>query len=265
MNSGRGTKSGTHSQSGHTPTVPNDRAVVAVTGGGAGIGRYMALGFASRGSRVIVAESSPERCRKIADELDRLGSGHLVACVDVREEAAVEQLFAKVAVMFGRLDVLVNNAAIVPHFSWGLPLWPPARDMSFSFWSDVIATNLGGVFLCTRYALRIMVPQAGGHIVNVHGGRYEVRPGHCAYAVSKEAVLTFTRHVAEEEREHNICVVSVHPGHRVATEDAPLLAKRSMPGPESVGDVFFLAADADMSVSGKLVELVDGQLAVVQR
>src|SRR5713101_8377705 len=86
--------------------------------------------------------------------------------------------------------------------------------MEKSFWDRVIDTNLGGTFLCTKHALPHMERQRSGHIVNVLGGGTTF--GTCAYAVSKEAIRVFTRHVAQEEKEYNICIVLTGPGAMVA-------------------------------------------------
>jgi 3-oxoacyl-[acyl-carrier protein] reductase len=211
-----------------------------------------------------VADSSPQRCDSVASDLAKIGGDvHRAVCVDVRDPSQIKSFFDLVATNLGQLDVLVNNAAIVPHFSWGLPRWPPIREMEFEHWSDVMDTNVDGVFLCTHHALGLMVRGGGGHVINVHGGNRQVKAGHCAYAVSKQACLALTRYVAEEEREHGICVLSISPGGQIASEEAPTDARDRLPGPDSVGERFLLAANADMSLSGHLVDLVDGKLVVV--
>ena len=82
--------------------------------------------------------------------------------------------------------------------------------------------------------------------------------------VSKDAIRTFTRFVAEEEREWNICVVAISPKQAIATEDAPDDARKRLPGPEILGDGFVLAAEAGMELSGKTVEHRNGGLVIVE-
>jgi NAD(P)-dependent dehydrogenase (short-subunit alcohol dehydrogenase family) len=170
-----------------------------------------------------------------------------------------------VVARFGGLDVLVNNAGVVTHFGWGVPRWPMVRDMEKHFWDKVMETNLGGTFLCTKHALPYMQERRSGHIINLYGGSPPKTLGSCVYSVSKDAIRTFTRFVAEEVREYKICVVSVSPGGAIATEDAPEAVRRTMPGPESAGNRFVLAAEAPMELSGQRLTLKDGVLQVDAR
>jgi len=234
--------------------------VTIVTGGAKGIGRYIAHGFAKEGAKVAIADIDTERLEKTRQELEGVTSEVLSAKVDVQNEEEVREFMAQVANRFGQIDVLVNNAAIVPHFNWGISRWAVIRDMDKSFWDSVIQTNLGGTFLCTKHVLPYMEKHRSGHILNVHGGGSD--PGACAYVVSKEAIRTFTHMVAEEVRESNICVIIVAPEGPFATEDAPEEARRRMKSPEEMGNRFLLAAQAGMEMSGQLVNLKDGRLNV---
>lgn len=238
---------------------------VVVTGGAKGIGRYIALGAAERGANVAVGDIDDAALNAIQNELQAFGNKVLALRVDVRQEADAHSLMEQAASAFGTIDFLVNNAAIVPHFMWGGPRWPRVRDMNLSFWSSVMATNLHGTFLCSKHAIPYMEKQNSGHIVNLYGGGGLTPPGAMAYVITKEAGVVFSRYLAEEVREHNICVLSLSPGAAIATEHAPEEARRRMPGPDSAGDRFFLAAEAGMELSGHLVDLVDGKLVAVER
>jgi NAD(P)-dependent dehydrogenase (short-subunit alcohol dehydrogenase family) len=237
---------------------------VVVTGGATGIGRYIAVGAAARGADVAVADVDTDGLRDVGAELRAFGHRVVAMHVDVRSEAATKPFLDMVATSFGSIDLLVNNAAIVPHFQWGNPRWPVVRDMDFAFWSNVLATNVHGIFLCSKFVLPYMEKQGGGHIVNVHGSGPVSPPGAMAYAVSKEAGVVFSRYLAEEVREHNICVLSLGPGGPIATERAPAEARGRMRGPDAAGDRYFLAAQAGMELSGHLVDLVDGDLVAVR-
>ena len=164
---------------------------------------------------------------------------------------------------FGQIDVLVNDAGIVPHFNWGIPRWPRVRFMSKDFWDSVIQTNLGGTFLCTKYVVPFMEARRSGNIVNLWGGGRAENHGAAAYVVSKDAIRTFTRFVAEEEREWNVCAVAFSPKQAIATEDAPEEARKRLPGPECLGNGFVLAAQATMELTGRTVEHRDGNLVAV--
>lgn len=233
--------------------------VVAITGAGAGLGRHLALLFADNGWRVAAAELDSSRGVTLATELRALGNDHSVDTVDVRDEASVVSFFENVRSRHGRLDVLINNAAIVPHFNWGYTRWPALSDMPYDFWCDVVGTNLHGIFLCSKYAVPLLESTAG-RIVNVSGGLGDPKPGHLAYAVSKHAGVALTRHLAEEVRASGVAVVVVDPGGSFATAEAPSSAHDALPGPETLDQLFFLAAEADLLLSGLLVTVVDGEL-----
>ena len=236
---------------------------VVVTGAAMGIGRYIALGCAERGAKVTIGDIDVESLESVRAEADAFGHGALALRTDVREESDARALIEGAVERFGTLDYLVNNAAIVPHFAWGGPRWPKVADMEVSFFDTVIETNFRGAVLCAKYAVPHMERQGSGHIVNLYGGGAPTPPGAFAYVVTKEALVVFSRYLAEEEREFNICVVSLSPGGAIATERAPKEARSRMPSPESAGERFFLAADADMSLSGHLVDFVDGALVAV--
>jgi NAD(P)-dependent dehydrogenase (short-subunit alcohol dehydrogenase family) len=235
--------------------------VAIVTGGAKGIGRYVAHSFAHAGAKIVIADVDDGRLEKTTAELRGLGADVMKQGTDVRDENAVRFLVEQTLSRFDRIDVLVNNAAIVPHFSWGVPRWPRVKDMDKEFWDKVIQTNLGGTFLCTKHVLPHMEKRRSGHIINLHGGGSPANHGSCAYVVSKDAIKTFTRFVAEEAREANVCVVVFAPGSAIATEDAAEEARRRMPGPEVLGDGFVLAAQAGMELSGRRLAYEAGRLS----
>lgn len=243
--------------------MPLRGKAVIVTGGARGIGRYIALGAAERGADVAVCDIDEAAIETIADELAVFGTRTASLHVDVRDEEQVRDFIDAMATHLGRIDYLVNNAGIVPHFSWGSDRWPRVRDMDLSFWRRVMETNLYGTFLCSKYAIPYMERQGAGHIVNLHGGGPPTPPGAMAYVITKEAGVWFSRYLAEEEREHGICVMSLAPGVPIASEWAPEEARRRMPGPEAAGERFWLAIDAPMDLSGHLVGMVDGKLVAI--
>jgi len=235
--------------------------VVIVTGGGKGIGRHAATTFAQEKAKVVIADVNNEWLQKTASELGRL-TETLAINADVRSEDSVKQMIDQVMKRFGRIDVLVNNAAIVPHFAWGIPRWPRVAEMDKEFWDRVIQTNLGGTFLCTKQVLPHMEAKKSGHIINLYGGGGLKPFGACAYMATKAAIRVFTRYVAEEVRDSNVCVVIFSPRVPIATEGAPEEALKRLPGPEILGKGFVLAAELPMDQSGQCFAHENGKLVV---
>ena len=234
--------------------------IVIVTGGAKGIGRHAGHTLARAGATVVLVDTDSERLHKTIAEVRDLQGESLAIPADVRDEDSVRRMVHQVVERFGQIDALINDAGVVPHFNWGIPRWPRVRFMDKEFWDRVIQTNLGGTFLCTKYVLPFMEARRSGHIINLWGGGRVENHGACAYVVSKDAIRTFTRFVAEEEREWNVCVLAFSPKQAIATEDAPEEARRRLPGPGILGNGFVLAAQAGMEFTGKTVEHRDGKL-----
>ena len=232
--------------------------VVVVTGAAQGIGRYISHTFAKAGAHLAIADIGS--LDQVEGELRAMDAEVLAVSTDVTNEGQVEALMQQVVDRFGRIDVLVNNAAIVPHFAWGGPRWNPIRDLDKAFWDKVINTNLGGTVICSKYAIRHMRNQGSGHIISLYGGGSG--PGAAAYVVSKDAIKSLTHFIAEEERDSNICAVALGPGGTIATEKAPDEARQRLPGPEIAGDRFVLAAQVGMEMSGHLLNVEDGKLII---
>ena len=233
--------------------------VVIVTGGARGIGRHAAKTFAQERAKVVIADVDKEWLQKTSIELGQL-TETLAINVDVQNEAGVRKMADQVVSRFDRIDVLVNNAAVVPHFAWGIPRWPRISDMGKDFWDRVIQTNLGGTFLCTKYVLPHMEPRKSGHIINLYGGGGIKPAGACAYVVTKDAIHTFTRYVAEEVRGSDVCVVIFSPRVPIVTEGSPEEARGRLPSPEILGNGFVLAAQLPMDASGGIFSFQDGKL-----
>jgi NAD(P)-dependent dehydrogenase (short-subunit alcohol dehydrogenase family) len=234
--------------------------VVVITGSGGGIGRYVAKTYAQAGAKVVVADVKP--LDRVAADLGAIEADYLGVPTDVRDDAAVRNLMERAVERFGRIDVLHNNAAIVPHVSRHDPRWTRIAGLDLDLWNSVIQTNLGGTFLCTRHALPYMEAHRSGHVISTMGGSRRV--GAAPYQVSKDAIRSFTRAVADEEREFNVCVVTMSPGGRIAVEGTDPETLANFPGPEAVGNRFVLAAEAGMELSGQLIDVQDGKLIARQ-
>jgi NAD(P)-dependent dehydrogenase (short-subunit alcohol dehydrogenase family) len=233
--------------------------VVVITGSGQGIGKHAATTFAREKAKVVIADFNADLAKKTALELGRLTEAVAIE-TDVRDEVSVKSLVDQVIARFGQIDVMINNAAIVPHFAWNIPRWPLFADMPLEFWDRVVKTNLYGTFLGTKHVIPHMAKRKSGHIINLYGGG-GIRPGGAGtYMVTKDGIRTFTRYVAEEVRDVNICVVTFSPRVPIATETAPEEALKRLPGPQVLGNGFVLCAELLMEQSGKCFAHDNGKL-----
>jgi 2-hydroxycyclohexanecarboxyl-CoA dehydrogenase len=233
--------------------------IVVITGSAQGIGKHAARTFAEQKAKVVIADFNEELAKKTAAELGQF-TETLAARVDVRDEQSVKGLVDQVIGRFGQIDVMVNNAAIVPHFAWGIPRWPRIAEMPMEFWDRVIRTNLYGTFNGTKHVLPHMQKRNSGHVINLYGGGGLTPAGACAYMASKDAIRAFTRYVAEEVRDANVCVVIFSPRIPIVTETAPAEAFKRLPGPEILGQGFVLAAQLPVDKSGEIFSYQDGRL-----
>jgi 3-oxoacyl-[acyl-carrier protein] reductase len=173
-----------------TGVLAGKRAVV--TGGASGIGRAIALAFAAAGARVAIADRAPQAQTEIVVAAIRGTGGESFAVhADVAEEAQVLALFEAVAGRFGGLDILVNNAGIL--------IEKPLLETTAEDFDRLIAVNLRGVFLVGREALRVMVPQGAGRVINIASELAYLGRENCSlYCASKGGVLSMTRAWARE-------------------------------------------------------------------
>ncbi len=179
---------------------------VLVTGAGAGIGRGIATAFARAGAWVAVVDVAADRVKGVVAELGE-GPGRAFGVAgDVRTTDAVERIVVEATGHLGRIEVLVNNAAVYPNC--------PVIEMPEEQWDAVIDTNLKGTFLMSRAVARRMVADGiHGHVVNIASGAYQsARRGASHYCASKAAIVMFSKVLAQELAEHRIHVNVVSPG-----------------------------------------------------
>jgi len=179
--------------------------IAVVTGAGRGIGRAIALKFASEGADIVVVSRTPENSEKVAAEIRALGRRAWAHAVDVADAAAVAAAAEKILAETGKLDILVNNAGVTRD---GLLM-----RMSDADWDTVLNTNLKGAFLVTKAFSRAMIKARTGKIINISSVIGLIgNAGQCNYAASKAGLIGFTQSCAKELGGRNITVNAIAPG-----------------------------------------------------
>ena len=234
-----------------------DNRVAIVTGGAQGIGKAIADKLAEEGATVVVADKNGEGAKQAAPD------GGIGLEVDISQEDQVKAAIDDVVSRYGKLDILVNDAAIVPFKSWD--------EIDFAEWRRIMAVNLDGTFLMCYYAQRPMREAEYGRIVNIASNVVLAgTPNLAHYVASKGGVFAFTRALARELGKYGITVNSVAPGltategvlaspHAEAFEFVQML--QAIPRRAEASDiapaVAFLASEEARWVTGQLV-VADG-------
>jgi NAD(P)-dependent dehydrogenase (short-subunit alcohol dehydrogenase family) len=187
--------------------------VALVTGAGSGIGRGVALGLHEAGYSVVLAGRRQPELEITAGKAVNAGGRMLVVPTDVIVPESVRALFAKTKEIFGRLDVLFNNAGT------GAPAIP-LEDLTFEQWTAVVNVNLTGVFLCAQAAIKLMKAQTprGGRIINNGSiSAHAPRPNSAPYTATKHAITGLTKSISLDGRRNGIACGQIDIGN-AATE-----------------------------------------------
>jgi NAD(P)-dependent dehydrogenase (short-subunit alcohol dehydrogenase family) len=233
--------------------------VALVTGASKGIGRALAVGLAAAGADVAVGYHTDRAgAEAVARDVEGLGRRSLVHGGDVASVDAVRRLVADVVGRFGRIDVLVNNAAIAG--------WAPALEMDEDLWDRVMATNLRGSFFCAIEAARSMASVGGGAIVNISSNIAALGVSNLScYAASKAGLHAVTTHLAVEFAPLGIRVNALAPGPTVvdrnlsddpdyeATWGSVVPLGRTARPEEMVGATVFLASEDSSYITGQVL------------
>ena len=247
--------------------------VAVVTGGAFGIGRAFCHAMAGEGARVVIADLDCARAEIVAGDIRKDGHVALAVETDVSDQHSTLRLARQTMESFGKVDILVNNAA----YMIGLGPPKPWDQIEVSEWDSVMSVNLRGVFLCSQAIVPHMVARGKGKVINItSAAAFGGFPGRIHYATSKAGIVAFTKTLARELAGKNINVTAIAPGfvlsERVmagdylpgeqlsqASErsiDSRCIRKDMYPR-DLIGTLLFLASDASEFVCGETI-VVDG-------
>jgi 3-oxoacyl-[acyl-carrier protein] reductase len=192
--------------------------VALVTGASQGIGRATAVALAAAGARVAVAARNEQKLAEVVAEIAAAGGEAIAVRMDVASAEEIKAGFEKTRAKFGRLDILVNNAAITRD---GLSMRMKPED-----WDDVLRTDLTGAHLAIQQALGIMLRQRWGRIINVTSVVAQMgNAGQANYVAAKAGLIGLTKAIAAEVASRSITVNAVSPGFIVSPMTDPLPQK----------------------------------------
>src|SRR5580693_6597411 len=237
--------------------------VAFVTGASQGIGRATALALAEAGAKVGVAARSADKLASLVSEIEGASGEALAVPMDVADAAQVKTGFQQTLAKFGRLDILVNNAAITRDTL--------ALRMKLEDWDAVLRTNLTGAHLCTQQALGAMLKQRSGRIINITSVVAETgNAGQSNYVASKAGLIGLTRAIAVEVASRSITVNAIAPGfiETPMTDPLPQELKDKMKSmiplgrfgtdKEIASAVIFLASDEAAYITGQVLDVNGG-------
>ncbi len=237
--------------------------VSLVTGASRGLGRTIALKLATLGSKVAINYlSSDDSAINVAKEIENWGGEAMLVKANVADARAVKAMTREIVGRWGKIDILVNNAGIVKD-----NLLPRMPD---EVWDEVINTNLRGAYLCTKFALRSMMDQFWGRIINISSLAGLVgNLGQANYSAAKGGLIAFTKSVAREVGSRNITVNAIAPGFITTemTDKLPQEAKdailsriplKRLGTPDDVAElVAFLASERASYITAQVI-CIDG-------
>ena len=237
--------------------------VALVTGASQGIGRTTSLALAEAGARVAVAARSADKLSSLVSEIQAAGGEALAVSMDVSDAGQVKSGFQQVLAKFGKLDILVNNAAITRDTL--------ALRMKLEDWDAVLRTNLTGAHLCIQQALGAMLRQRSGRIINLTSVVAETgNAGQANYVASKAGLIGLTRAIAVEVASRSITVNAIAPGfvETPMTNPLPQELKDKMKSLIPLGRfgterdvaaaIVFLASDEAGYITGQVLDVNGG-------
>jgi len=195
--------------------------VALITGSGRNIGRAIALELAREGANVVVnAKANQTEAESVAKEAEALGVRAIATLADVADKAQVDAMFQEAMDAFGRVDILVNNAAIRPQKTF--------TELTIEEWRQVIGVVLDGAFYCTQAALQSMLKIGFGRVIYLTGdGAYTGVPKRAHVSAAKMGLMGLARGLASEFAEHNITFNIISPGRIDTVRNAAFYADPS--------------------------------------
>jgi len=243
-----------------------DGKIVLITGAGHGIGKALALGFAKAGAHVIVVSRTQAEVEATAREAQTMASQSLAIKVDVSQHHEVQRMAELVGNRFGRLDVLVNNAALrMNQLGKRDSYYIPFVNLSLDDWDSAMNVNLRGPFLCIRECLPLMQRSGAGSIINISaGGGKKGMAGRVPYCASKFGLEALTQCLALEFQAYNIAVNSLSPGkYSILTDPEKIDQLKENPNliflrPEMmIPPALFLASQNGRGITGQHIEATE--------
>jgi 3-oxoacyl-[acyl-carrier protein] reductase len=243
--------------------------VAIITGAAHGIGKAYARRFAEEGAHVVIADIDAQGGEATAKALLDAGGSAWARATDVTQFSNVEGLMRETVTKFGKIDVLLNNAAIYVTQK----LWKgPVEELALEEWDRVIEVNLKGVFLCSKAAIPIMKRQKSGKIINIASGTFFSGSGNMPhYTTAKGGVVALTRVMARQLGEFGINVNCVTPGSTMSEESVSEEVRKRREGSmdkrafrrvetpaDIVGTALFLASSDSDFVTGQLLVVEGG-------
>jgi dehydrogenase/reductase SDR family member 1 len=235
--------------------------VAVVTGGSRGIGRGCAIELGAVGATVYVTGRTQEGGRRrlpgsieaTAREVTEAGGSGVPVLCDHRDDGDVEALFRRVHAEHGRLDVLVNNAFLIPaELTSGKNFW----ELPISNWDDMLDVGTRSAYVASRFAAPLLVEQGRGLIANISSSGASEYAWHVAYGVGKAALDRLTRDSAQELHPHGVAVVSLWPGL--------VLTERNQGARETIPGLDFTGAES-LRFTGRAVAALAGDEGVLHR
>ena len=209
--------------------------IVVITGASSGLGEATARHLSLRGATVVLGARRLDRIDALATELAGRGKKAIAVQTDVTQRAQVRHLVEAAVAAYGRIDVMINNAGLMPH--------SPLERLKVDDWDRMIDVNLKGVLYGIAAALPHMQRQKSGHIINVSSvAGHKVRPGGAVYSATKHAVRALSEGLRQEVKPYNIRTTVISPG-AVATELPDSITEADVA--ESVRKIYEVAVPAD--------------------
>ncbi|SOE95780.1 NADP-dependent 3-hydroxy acid dehydrogenase YdfG [Burkholderia sp. D7] len=179
--------------------------IVVITGASSGLGEATARHLSAQGAHVVLGARRMDRIQALADELTRSGAKAIAVATDVTRFDDVKELVDTAVQTFGRVDVMINNAGLMPH--------SPLERLKVDDWNRMIDVNIKGVLYGIGAALPYMKEQKSGQIINVSSvAGHKVRPGSAVYAATKSAVLMLSEGLRQEVKAYDIRTTVISPG-----------------------------------------------------